>query len=266
MHCSKRLWNETQDAEQTIGVARRVKRDDMVWVPWSRIGADPGSESCAFAHLKVERVHDRSVFVTPPGGTQVKIASSAVQTNLGVLIVRIGDCNFGSEAMLLGPLSKSVLQHCRLLLRDDMVFHLRVRSVEELRRFWVDNHWLVSHLIVVGHGSENGLTFGVDGRVDPATFAAALTVADVEPKVILSLACRTGRAGFAKALSRSTPVASAVVGPLDPVHGAVASQFSQTFLAHHLLAGSSLRVAFKNAKAGVPTGAVFRMWAAGQHV
>ncbi|PND54337.1 hypothetical protein CRM90_28405 [Mycobacterium sp. ENV421] len=54
--------------------------------------------------------------------------------NLGFVLVRIGD--FLTEATLLDPLAKSVLQYLRLMLPDDLITFLKVRTLNELQEWW----------------------------------------------------------------------------------------------------------------------------------
>jgi hypothetical protein len=77
--------------------------------------------------------------------------------------------------------------------------------------------------------------------------------------MFMSLCCNTGRADFAKVFSQS-PCCGALVAPFGALHGAVASQFLQTFFGYHFLEGRTFRVAFKNARRNVPGGATFRIW------
>ena len=81
--------------------------------------------------------------------------------------------------------------------------------------------------------------------------------------MLVSLACLTGVASFAKCLSES-PACEAVIAPFHSVQGAVASQFCQTLFAHNLLEGRSTKVAFRNARAAVPGTASFRLWVGGE--
>jgi hypothetical protein len=241
-------------------VAKGLKVGDAVYVPRTRLGLSPDDPS-AFLRTIVRQVVERSIVVDIPGGQSSPIASSAAQLNVGVAVVRVGD--FDTEQTLLDPLAKSLLQFCRLLLPDDMVVIREVRSRAELRRFWTNDHAVYSHLVLVGHGREDAIRFGHEDWVSASNLATELAVDEVTPKVIISLCCKNGYAGFAQALSR-TPVCQAAVGPFDAVHGAVASQFCQTFLAYHLLHGETLKVAFRHARKGVPGATSFRLWVKGK--
>jgi hypothetical protein len=54
------------------------------------------------------------------------------------------------------------------------------------------------------------------------------------------------------------------VAPFHSVHGAIASQFCQSFFAFHLLVGETARVSFKHAEAAIPGATRFRLWEKGE--
>ena len=242
-------------------MAQGLKVGDNVYVPRVRLGLDVDTPS-ALWRTTVREVIGRSVVVDLPGGAPSSpIASSAAHLDVGVIILRVGD--FDTETTLLDPLAKSLLQFCRLLLPDDQVTLREVRSRIELRHFWEQDHGVNSHLLLVGHGREDGIRFGHADWVSPHDLATDLGINGVSPKVVVSMCCRTGYADFSQALS-ATAVCSAAIAPFDKVHGAVASQFVQTFLAHHFLQGETLKVAFRHARQRVPGAASFRLWMAGR--
>ena len=238
-------------------MAKQLKVGQKVHVPYSRLGLQPNKPS-ALIEVHVKEVQGRSVVVNVPDHAHgVKVASSAVHTNIGVMLVRIGD--FDTETPLLDPLTKSLLQYCRLLLPDDMIFLREVRSEEEFARFWGKEHGAFSHVILVGHGRPNGVLFGDSSWSDAKDMDKLLAVPDVMCKTVISLCCKTGCAGFAKRLSDSV-ACNSVIAPFQSVHGAIASQFCQSFLAYHFLQGESMGVAFSHACDGVPGATSFRLW------
>ena len=96
-------------------------------------------------------------------------------------------------------------------------------------------------------------------------FARRLSSAGASPKTIISLCCETGRNPFASEFS-ALPFCDALIAPFHAVHGAVASQFFQSFLGLHLLKAESTTVAFKHANAAIPGRENFRLWRNGKHV
>jgi hypothetical protein len=188
------------------------------------------------------------------------IANSALVRNVGIMILRIGD--FDTEYTLLDPLAKSLLQYFRLLVPDDMVILKELRTLDELCTILAKDHAAYSHLILIGHGSASSLRFGRN-EVDASAFGDALESSGCKDKVLVSLACLTGVASFAKCLSES-PACEAVIAPFHSVQGAVASQFCQTLFARNLLEGRSTKVAFRNARTAVPGTASFRLWVKGE--
>lgn len=212
----------------------------------------------AFLRGSVAQVQDRSITVTLPGGNTSRwVATSAVHRNIGVLVFRIGD--FATETALLDPLAKSVQHYLRLLLPDDMARTLYVRSTDELQSFWQANHGAYSHVALIGHGRHDAIKFGIGGWVNAPALAGIFTVAEADAKNYISLCCTTGYRDFAGAFS-SDPVCASLLAPFHDVHGAVASQYLQTFLAYHLLHGETVRVAHRHARDSVPGGVSFRLW------
>lgn len=238
-------------------MARDLKVGETVYIPRSRLNL-PQDGPDAFYRTRVQEVDGRSIRVALAGGDWSQpVATSAVHRSIGVMLLRIGD--FQTEATLLDPLAKSILQYLRLLLTDDYVILRSVRSVAEMVKYWTQDHGAFSHVIIVGHGRRDGIQFGVDGWQSAAQLSASLTVPGVTPKHFISLCCQTGYAAFAQSFSRQ-PVCQTVAAPFHSVHGAVASQFCQTLLAYHLLEGETMGVAFRHARTSVPGSVSFRIW------
>jgi hypothetical protein len=193
---------------------------------------------------------------------QCRVASARVHKEVGVLLLRVGD--FCTESQLLDPLAKSILHYLRLLLPDDMLDCCELRSMAELHTLWEKRHAAHSHVILVGHGDRCALKFGVDGAVAPGALVKLLgKPAGGRQKTVLSLCCETGFADFARVVSNSVAIA-ALIAPFGVVHGAVASQFVQTYFAYHFLQGETPQVAFRHARDGVPGAVSFRLWRKGK--
>lgn len=238
-------------------MARNLEVGERVLVPKARVGLSYRDEAALYRSEVVERL-DRSVRVNlPNGGISEPVATSAVHRNLGLWILRIGD--FDTEYTLLDPLTKSVLQFLRLLMPDDAVLLREVRSLEELSYYWGQDHAAYSHIIAIGHGRRNAIRFGANDWVDAEALAAILEEPSPSRKAFVSLCCETGYAAFSKKLS-SYGICRAVIAPYHDVHGAIASQFCQTYFSYHLLEGETISVAYKHAREAVPGGAIFRMW------
>jgi hypothetical protein len=244
-------------------MARAVAVGEESWVPRRRVGQDPGDHPSPFMRANVLEVEGRSVRVSVSRNEDAWVSKAHVHRNIGILSLRIGD--FGTETTLLDPLAKSVGQFCRLLLPDDYVRFVELRSVPELRGLWQREHANATIVVINGHGSKDALVFGVGGNVLGGTIAERLggVAPDTAPKIFISLACLTGHAGFAGPFS-SWAGCAALLAPFHSVHGAVASQFVQTFLVYHLLEGETVKVAFNHARERVAGAASFRMWVAGR--
>jgi hypothetical protein len=240
-------------------MAKNPQVGDNVYVPANRVGWEERSPR-AVLPVRVAEVKERSVRVElPDKSTSDFIGSSAVLDNLGVLLIRIGD--YGTEWGLLDPLAKSILQFLRILLPDDVVTSFDIRSLAEFTKVWADRQAVTSHVIIVGHGATDGIIFGVDGKKS-ATDVLGSLAASATPKVFLSLCCQTGYKDFAKPFSEAT-ICSDFIAPFHSIHGAIASQFCQTFFCNQFLEGKTAGVAFNSACASVPGPDRFRLWRKG---
>lgn len=238
-------------------MANNFAINDKVFVPTSRIPGMEGHPS-AFYETRIAEVGVRKVKVHLRGGaTSEWIGSGLCQKNIGILILTIGDLE--TETGLLDPLAKSVLQYCRLLVPDDYLRAYKIRSLAELKSIWHKEQAAYSHVVLVGHGSPEAIKFGVDGWVKPETLVADLKVRGAPKKVFISLCCQTGYKTAGGKISEMA-ICSHWLAPFHSVHGAVASQFVQTFMAFHLLEGESVGVAFKHAREYTPGSTSFRLW------
>ncbi len=242
-------------------MVQNLQVGETVYVPRARLGLDANSPN-AFHRTTVREVVNRSVRVDMPDGNwSDAVASSVVHRNVGLLICRIGD--FQTELALLDPLAKSLLQYFRLLVPDDMVQLCEVRALQEMSQYWGQVHAAYSHVILIGHGRADGVLFGVGGWADAEKLVALLSEPNPTPKTIVSLCCQTGYADFSKSFSEAD-VCHALVSPFHSVHGAIASQFCQSFFAHHLLVGETPRIAFRHAREATPGSTRFRIWENGR--
>ncbi len=106
-------------------------------------------------------------------GTTVEIASRLVHSSaLGFLVLRVGDLQ--TETTLLDPLAKSVLQFLRLLIPDNDLRSVTLRTLSELDAHWSGYHGTTSHVLLIGHGSPDSITFVGDGAISGEQLAARL--------------------------------------------------------------------------------------------
>jgi len=232
---------------------------DTVLVPAARM-SNPEREAHALVLRKVLAQTNRSITVDNGAYGTVNVASRLVHPrNLGFLILCVGD--FRTEATLLNPLAKSVLQFLRLLLPDDDVRSINIRTLAELGAHWSAQHAVTSHVVIIGHGSFDSVSFIDAGPVKGKDLVHRLSTAApaATPKLFVSLACQTGRAAFAKPFSQSA-ICRDLIAPFNSVHGAGASQFCQSFFASHLLGGTEIPAAFSQARGAAVSGGAFRRW------
>lgn len=242
-------------------MAQNLTIDETVYVPCSCID-DLENTGIALYKTKVNAVDGRKVKVQLRDGNPSKwIGSSLLHRDIGILVLNIGD--FETEHTLLDPLAKSIAQFCRLLVPDDQIRSVRIRSLQELKKFWHKEQKAYSHVIWIGHGSKTGIKFAVDDWKNAETLSQELKVHGAPQKTYISLCCKTGYKSFGSIMSKA-PICRNFIGPFHSVDGAVASQFCQTFLTSHFLDGRSTGVAFRHARKSVPGSASFRLWKSGQ--
>ena len=242
-------------------MANNFSVQDKVFVPSSRIPGMEGHPS-AFYETRIVEVGIRKLKVKLQGGlTSEWIGTGLCQKNIGILIFTIGDLE--TETGLLDPLAKSVLQYCRLLVPDDYLRAYKIRSIAELKSIWHKEQAAYSHVVIIGHGSPDGIKFSVDGWVKSDVLESTLKVRGAPKKVFISLCCQTGYKTTGGKISEMA-ICSHFLAPFHSVHGAVASQFAQTFLAFHLLQGESVGVAFRHAREYTPGSTSFRLWENGK--
>jgi hypothetical protein len=237
---------------------------DQVLVPAARL-AQPDQAPYALVARRVTALRDRSVQVDDGAGGSVVIASRLVHpSSLGFSIIRIGDLT--SEPTLLDPLAKSVLQFLRLLVPDNDLRSVSLRTLAELDAHWLSYHGSTSHVILIAHGCATSVTFVGDGAVSGGDLAERLRALAPQsrPKTFISLACATGRVDFARPFSQNA-ICRDLLAPFQSVHGAAASQYCQTLLTEHLLGGREIPYAHARAVKGVASGGRFRRWRDGVH-
>jgi hypothetical protein len=236
------------------------KVNDKVFVPSSKFEALTFHPT-AFYETRVVAVAGKKMQVNLPQQVISDwIGSSLCHRTIGILICTVGDLE--TEHTLLDPLTKSVLQFCRLLVDDDSVRHYKVRSLAELRYIWHREQAAYSHVILIGHGAADGIIFHIDRKVGAEALSDATTVRGAPRKTFISLCCKTGFKAFGGTYSKAA-ICEHFIAPFHSVHGVVASQFCQSFLAYHLLDGETVGVAFRHAREATPGGASFRLWESG---
>jgi hypothetical protein len=141
-----------------------------------------------------------------------------------------------------------------------------VRTLAELRIYWTQNEATLTHVVIVGHGSDSSIRF-LDDTISGEDLGSELSEATAggTPKTFISLACKTGHATFAKKFS-TTPCCERIVAPFQSVHGAVALQYTQTYFSSLLLAGSKPGRALRNAQLSLPAGNHFTEWKQGEKI
>jgi hypothetical protein len=241
-------------------MAQNLQPGERVFVPTSLL-PNPTQYGVALIQRDVLTVADRSATLDLGGAVaSPPIATSKLHRNLGILVIRVGDLE--TEPVLLDPLAKSILHFARLFVDDSFVYLLQVRSLAELEAWLPANAARFSHVVLIGHSDANGLKFAIGGFTAPAALANLLGPNPAHRLTFISLACESGRASFAQSFSR-LPFCEALVAPFHSVHGAIASQYCQSFFAHLLLLGETLAVAHRHAREHTPGSTSVRLWQAG---
>ncbi len=230
---------------------------EQVWVPSARLSGD---HPYALVTREVLGQEKRSVIVDDGDGESVAISSRLVHPKtLGFLVLRLGD--FETEATLLDPLAKSVLQYLRLLIPDDAVVSLHVRTRDEIGEYLRRCGASISHVILIGHGRSDALKMFNGGWLAVRDFADLLGTLNTR-KTVVSLACSTGMTTFGRTLSESASCKE-LVAPAGETHGASASLYVQALLHTHLLHGHEFVTAARLAN-DVTEGSRFVHWRDGR--
>jgi hypothetical protein len=244
-------------------MTKKFIENDTVYIP-SLILPDGDSYPTSIYRTSVSQTQLKSIKVRlRDGGYSDWIASSKAHKNLGIAIVTIGD--FSTEETLLNPLAKSVLQFSRLLLDDSSITSIKVRAIGEFGAWWKVNQLAYSHIILIGHGSPNDISFAYGGARSPADFQRRVFIGGEGKKTFISLCCETGKNSFGSEFSKM-PSCDNFIAPFHSIHGAVASQFFQTYMCWHLLYGKTTKIAFNKAASTVPGSDIFRLWKDGYKV
>ena len=196
--------------------------------------------------------------VPTKSGQQFQIKTSLITRKLGFLIVQVGD--FETETSILEPLHNAICATTALVLMPEYVTKLRVRSLTEFERFWKKSAKLISHLVLVGHGSKTGLKFG-DTIVEPTDFNNAIqSPSNIgQAPHIISLCCNSGNGTVGKQISAS-PACRSFVGPSGPIHVANAALFYQSFVSHSLIDGRTTKWAYQRSRVFTPGVIEFNCW------
>lgn len=241
----------------------KFKAGDTVYAPVFRITNDTDGIH-AVKKGTVKSVSGRSCTVDLGGSYGVKsLASALLHSNVAVCIVRIGDLQ--SELSLLDPICKSILNFLRLVLPDDQVTLMELRSRGEFEHLFRVNGRAYRHWIIVGHGTSAGeLSFFHNIKVPADELAGTIQPHLTEPGNFIFLSCHTGKSAFGKRFSQNRRVCGSLIAPTGTLHGAVASQFAQTLLSFHFMEGRTIAVAFNKAAQHIPTATNFRLWQSGE--
>lgn len=238
---------------------------DTAYVPTALLGIDGYHTLTARSVLAV---NDRSVTVDTIDRATTTVASArAHRAPLGFLTINIGDFSTATDLQLL---AESISTYFRLLLPDDHLKRVDLRTLAEMKQFWTIEHTGVSHVVLAGHASRDGFPFlDCPSPVTGKQLAQALTALSVgtenRQRHFLSLGCETGRQSVGGEIS-DAPICGDFVGPFKPVHSASAAHFCQTYFASLLLEGRVAKAAFDNARRAVRGETKFRLWRNGELV
>ncbi|KIE86988.1 hypothetical protein SD67_00025 [Acinetobacter pittii] len=235
-----------------------ININDTVHIPAISVGLDSQYPFAMVSGKVLSKTNSKvNVQIDLNGGFCKDISLSLARKKLGILIIQIGDME--TEETLLNPLRKSILQFTRLLLSDDYIRCISIRTLEEFKFFWEKEQALMSHIVLIGHGSANSIRFGGnDIKVKEIKKIMSGTTVG-EAKQIISLCCKTGGAWFGKVISGQV-FSEIFIGPSGSVHAANASQFYQSYMTYNLLSGYNTEVAYDYARVSNPGVSEFNLW------
>ena len=230
---------------------------DTAYFPRVRLGLAQNDLSSFYRGTVVDVGHSKIKLDLPGGVASDWVATSFAKSFIRTAVITFGD--FDSEFYVFNPLAKNITHHLRLMLGPDEVVAVQVRSINELKKFWLKEQASISHVVFIGHGNGTSVFFAIDEWVSGNDLSQALRVHGAPKKHFLSLCCKSGLAAFAKSFS-SAAICEDLVAPYHSVHAAVASQFFSTYFLSQYLGGATSKIAFNKAEAAVVEGTKFRFW------
>lgn len=228
-----------------------------VLVPAASLSKVPQGETHALVERIVHEVVERSVRVDTSGGDSELVASSQVHAAFDLVLLSMGD--FRSEPTLIGPIRESLQAFFGLLMPTDRFKVWPIRTKIELADRMEHEGLPSTHIVMVGHCDGNSLLLAANESLSGAQFGQLLLDGGGVPKTVVSLACKSGRAGFGKALSQSGGCAG-VLAPFNDIHGAAAVLMAATYFTELLLNGTQSATARKRARAALPPPAPLSWW------
>lgn len=235
--------------------------NDSVFVSCMGIPQLDEQDTALYLTKVVEETDGQVKVDLPNGEVSNRIHKTRVHQAVGMLTVEVGD--FVSEAATLDPLAKSIVQFCRLLVPDDYIRFIKVRSLAELKSYWEKNHGAYQYVILIAHGDKGVVCTAMDGCKPAADWRAVFEVPDVAPKNFLFSVCKAGDSAFARGFSKS-PACSYYIGPYQSVNSAISSQFIQSFFSFRFVGGQKEDTAFRNGRKATADGTSFRLWRNGK--
>ncbi len=193
-------------------------------------------------------------------GIQKECEVSKVHFKQYIIIICFGDLK--NELTNLDPLTKSILQFSRLLYKDsdEYVRFYKIRTHEEFNCL-INEIQAHNIIILIGHGSSTGI-YGLDSEkcvCGVKDWNELLIDQPLRSKLIISLCCETGSDDFGKEIAKLSSCA-AFLAPSRPINSALASQYCQTFLLHHLMDGHSFKVSFDKTEANTIAHSSFQLF------
>jgi len=244
-------------------MAANIQMGDEVYIYRNRLPTLPDQGKAFFKTVIVER-QKRSARVRMPNGEYSDfISTKFIHHRVGVAIIQFGD--FLSESTLIDPLSKTILQCCRILFGDDSyVRYIKIRSLVELSRLCESSELHpFEHIVVIGHGSRSGSICTIIEEITSSAAGREFSQNNPRPWDFTFLCCYLGRTAFAKTFSMAACCKS-LIAPFNSVHGAVSAQFMQTYLVKALLEGETTAVAHRHGSTSTPAKSAFRLWQNGK--
>lgn len=157
--------------------------------------------------------------------------------SVGLLVLEVGD--FCTENLLLDPLYDGVVSYFRMLLADGELEHYKIRTQSELEMVWTKVEGKISHVVIIGHGERNGISFCDGNKLTGSELGNLLdksSSASSQKKFFFSLCCHTGHEDFGRDFSLSD-CCKQFTGPTDAIYGPFGLLycelfFSQSFINH----------------------------------
>jgi hypothetical protein len=187
---------------------------------------------------------------------------------VGIIIVDDGAARLNPSGGMLVYLKDAYLNYLNLLFSNESVVVLAASNPAALAAQWKIHGADIGFVSIVSHGAAGGegLVFSGGEVISGSDLVNDILIPLGDPKFFVSSACNSGQEAFAGPFSSARMLCSGFIGPEEPIHSAIACQFTSTFFTYRLLAGLGAQESWTRSSTSLPKCNRFKYWKKGQPV